>query len=206
MQEFPLYCELQKFSRANKSEYQTEEEANKQLQAGDGQEEELQPHVPRKLSRDPVAWQDRGWRCNYDFSLKPNQATRKVMLVDEIFALYLYTVSLKTNPIFYRIVLMFVVLYRECFNHIGWTKRLAIENIDIVKNPDIETKMKQVDYCLSNTAEHAPDICNEFVTVWMVDHKEQSKIDRQDCIDLTINFCHWLFENQFTCSKLAVLA
>lgn len=129
------------------------------------------------------------------------------MLVDEIFALYLYTVSLKTNPVFYKMVLTFVVYYRECFNHIGWTKRIASEKIDLAKNPDIESKMNQAEgFCLTNTAEHAPDISNEFVTVWMVDHKEQSKIDRQDCIDLTINLCHWLFENQFTCSKLSMIA
>ena len=72
MHEYPLYCELQKFSRPDKSEYQTEDDASKQINAvGDaGVDEDLQPHVPRKLSHNPVAWQDRGWRCDYDVSLK----------------------------------------------------------------------------------------------------------------------------------------
>ncbi len=53
--------------------------------------------------------------------------------------------------------------------------------------------------------EHAPEICNELVTVYIEDNKTVFSIDRTDCIDLTINFCHWLFENQFTCSKLTTI-
>jgi hypothetical protein len=55
--------------------------------------------------------------------------------------------------------------------------------------------MKTTQFCLANTAEHAPEICNEFVTVYMEDHRSVFSIDRVDCIDLTINLCHWLFEN-----------
>lgn len=45
------------------------------------------------------------------------------MKVDEIFALYLYKVSLKVNDSFYRTVLAFVIFFRECLNNIGWKKR-----------------------------------------------------------------------------------
>lgn len=65
--------------------------------------------------------------------------------------------------------------------------------------------MKTTQFCLANTAEHAPEICNEFVTVYMEDNRSVSNIDRTDSIDLTINLCHWLFENQFTCSKLTMI-
>lgn len=55
--------------------------------------------------------------------------------------------------------------------------------------------MQKSQFCLSNTAEYAPEICNEFVTVFMEEHRNTFSIDRMDCIDLTINLCHWLFEN-----------
>jgi hypothetical protein len=64
-----------------------------------------------------------------------------------------------------------------------------------------------------NGCEHAPEICNEFVTVFMEskqqlwnDLRRQFKNDdssdnvfipdikKAEQIDLTINLCHWLFE------------
>jgi len=54
--------------------------------------------------------------------------------------------------------------------------------------------METQQFCLSNNAEHAPEICNEFVTVYVEENRDKFTIERADCIDLTINFCHWLFE------------
>ena len=58
------------------------------------------------------------------------------MLVDEIFALYLYTVSQKVNDTFYRTVLAFVIFFRECLNEIGWKKR---------RESDQDTKPEELD-------------------------------------------------------------
>ena len=115
------------------------------------------------------------------------------MLIDETFALYLYKISLKTNPVFYKVVLAFVIFFRECLNHIGWTKRIQSDDIDLAKHPEIQQKMKSTQFCLANTAEHAPEICNELVTVYMEYKKSIFDIQKHDQIDLTINLCHWLF-------------
>lgn len=56
-----------------------------------------------------------------------------------------------------------------------------------------------------NSAEHAPEICNEFVTIYMEKNKTKADISKADQIDLTINMCHWLFEKQYTCSKLTMI-
>ena len=85
------------------------------------------------------------------------------MLVDEVFALYLYTVSKKVNDTFYRTILAFVILFRECLNEIGWRK---LQENEQESYPDIEEKEKQ-EFCLVNSAEHAPEISNEFVTIYM---------------------------------------
>jgi flagellar biosynthesis GTPase FlhF len=42
---------------------------------------------------------------------------------DEIFALYLRHVSKLVNESYYRNVLRFVLLYRECLNEYGWLRR-----------------------------------------------------------------------------------
>jgi len=54
---------------------------------------------------------------NYD---NLSDKDRSEMLVDEIFALYLYRISQKVNEIFYKTVLTYAILFRECLNEIGW--------------------------------------------------------------------------------------
>ena len=128
------------------------------------------------------------------------------MLVDEIFSLYLYRISLKVNEIFHKTVLTYVILFRECLNEIGWQKKIESEGIKPEENPQFKQDMETKQFCLSNNAEHAPEICNEFVTVFMENKRGQFEISKPDQIDLTINLCHWLFENQFTCSKLTMIS
>ncbi len=118
------------------------------------------------------------------------------MLVDEIFAVYLWKISTRVNSEFYRIVLAYVILFRECLNELGWSKKIESENIKLEEEPELKDRMEKEQFCLTNNAEHAPEICNEFVTVFM-EHKRNSQFDisKPDQIDLTINLCHWLFEN-----------
>jgi hypothetical protein len=59
MKDYPLYCELRKFSRDDKSEYQKENDPMLQAQLNDKQEDgeqELQPYEPRKLKPDGKNW------------------------------------------------------------------------------------------------------------------------------------------------------
>ncbi len=104
------------------------------------------------------------WRRNYD-NLSEND--RQIMLVDEIFALYLYRISNRVNDTFYKIVLAYTILFRECLNELGWQKKIESENINIAEDPELRERMDKEQFCLTNNAEHAPEICNEFVTVFM---------------------------------------
>ena len=45
-----------------------------------------------------------------------------------------------------------------------------------------------------NNAEFAPEICNEFVTVYLeTPGNNLGQLQISETIDLTQNFCHWLF-------------
>ena len=88
------------------------------------------------------------------------------MKVDEIFALYLYTVAKKVNKKFYFLVLRFVLYFRECLNEIGWQKKRESDQEDgQAENVDWEKLEKDL-FCEVNSAEHAPEISNEFVTIY----------------------------------------
>lgn len=49
------------------------------------------------------------------------------MSADEVFGVYLRDVASKTNEMFYRMMMRYVMLYRECLNEYGWQKRAEAE-------------------------------------------------------------------------------
>jgi len=55
--------------------------------------------------------------------LEMTEEEKDKLACDEIFALYLRHVSKLVNETYYRTVLRFVLLYRECLNEYGWLKR-----------------------------------------------------------------------------------
>ncbi len=60
-----------------------------------------------------------------------------VLLVDEIFALYLYRMSNRINQFYYKIVLAYVIFFRECLNEYGWGKKIESEGIRLENNPEL---------------------------------------------------------------------
>ena len=44
-------------------------------------------------------------------------------MCDDVMALYLREVSKRVNHTFYKTILRFIFLYRECLNEYGWLKR-----------------------------------------------------------------------------------
>lgn len=64
------------------------------------------------------------------------------MFVDEIFSFYLYRISQKVNESFYKTVLMYTILFRECLNEIGWQKKIESEGIKIEEDEELKRKME----------------------------------------------------------------
>jgi hypothetical protein len=109
---------------------------------------------------------------------------------DEVFAEYLLKVSkLSRNEVF-RKILKFVSLFRECLNGINSGK----------------AKEEGKDYSESYNAEDAPDISNEFVTEFLETENNVFDLNKEEAIDMTQNFCQWMYDNNYTCSKLSLVA
>ncbi len=89
------------------------------------------------------------------------------MKIDEIFALYLFRLSNRVNEEYWKkSALPFVILFRECLNEYGWSKKFDLEK-EIENNPGLNKEIENKQFCIVNNAELAPEICNEFVTVYM---------------------------------------
>jgi hypothetical protein len=54
-----------------------------------------------------------------------------------------------------------------------------------------------------SNAECVPEICNEFVTIFLPRRKETFEVTK--AVDLTRHMCNWLFMQGFTCSKISVI-
>jgi hypothetical protein len=65
------------------------------------------------------------------------------MLVDEIFAIYLWRISQRVNSEFYRVVVPYTILFRECLNELGWSKKIESENIKLEEEPELKDRMEK---------------------------------------------------------------
>eukprot|EP01022_Parablepharisma_sp_SALTPOND_P013627 TRINITY_DN182_c0_g2_i1.p1 TRINITY_DN182_c0_g2~~TRINITY_DN182_c0_g2_i1.p1 ORF type:complete len:427 (+),score=53.64 TRINITY_DN182_c0_g2_i1:1754-3034(+) len=130
---------------------------------------------------------------------------KKQKKCDEIFAEYLDSVARVVNKECYRQVLKFVFLFRECLNHYGERLNKSKQEpagYNLGSNGKAE-EGKQEEYCMNNNAEQAPEVSNEFVTLYLDEVK--ASFGKMDAIELTQNFCGWLFNSGYTCSKLSLI-
>ena len=58
--------------------------------------------------------------------MKLDEEQKDNITCDEVFCLYLREVSKQVNESYYKQVIRFILLYRECINEYGWQKRREI--------------------------------------------------------------------------------
>jgi hypothetical protein len=94
------------------------------------------------------------------------------------------------NPTYMIRLLIFITLFRECVN--------------IVNKDKIRYEGKE--YSEITNSEDVPEVSNDFITEFLDADTNTFDISKEEAIDLTQNFCHWLYENNFTCSKLSLIS
>ena len=119
------------------------------------------------------------------------------------------------NSDFYQTMVRYILLYRDCCNQFGWIKKAEAECRELrmtLEEKNVQEKVAQFrdlinhsEFCQLNNGELLPEICNEFVTIYLNDKKEVAGFERPEAIDFTRHLCHWLFINGHTCSKLSMI-
>lgn len=115
----------------------------------------------------------------------PENAGSGEVKCDQVFAEYLYAVSKITNSAYFKKVVKFVFLYREFLNK-------------------QHRKEKSEEYTESQTAEDAPDISNEFLIDFINIEDPKMGYSKEEGTQLTQNFCRWMFDENYTTSKLTM--
>ena len=122
---------------------------------------------------------------------------------DEILSEYLGFTARKIHKEYYKKVLRFVLLLRECLNEnadrLNEEKKSLPQGLCLRNLPEGEEK----EYTETNNAEQVPDISNDFIIAYLDDKREH--LSTQESIDLIQSLCHWLFINGYTCSKISLI-
>jgi len=108
-------------------------------------------------------------------------------MIDTVMCKYLIKIADITNKETFFQVFKFITLYRECLN-------------SYYKKPD------QLPYTQTNNCEDAPEIANEFISEFLESEENYFGYKTEQSIELTQNFCQWLYDNNCSTSKLTLIS
>ena len=111
---------------------------------------------------------------------------------DEVFYEYLKTFKNKTNEKYFTLLIIFILLFRECYYNIK------------EKETKEEEKQMMTEHILPD---ELPDICSEFYGEFLGNNNyfDLDDNDRNEIIEIIQHFCCWLFKNEYTKDKLTLV-
>ena len=117
-------------------------------------------------------------------------------ICDNVFMDYLNKMSLNVNPNYFIKLIVFVTLFREFINI---SKRIYLYN------QNEEFNIFENEYTANHSAEDIPFFCNDFINNFLDCEKNLFNFDKAESIDLSQNFCNWMYDNDFTTLKLSLI-
>ncbi len=109
---------------------------------------------------------------------------------------YLWELGKKVTNEFFKSVIIFVRLYRECLNENGWSMLRKAKNL-----PDGEDTKE--DFASHAEAESIPDMCNQFVKYYLPE--KFPSFDKYLSIELTRHMCNWVYTRGYTHRIISLL-
>jgi hypothetical protein len=121
------------------------------------------------------------------FFMNPNLNMEENASCDEVFSFYIYKVYSLCNSNYFIRVLKYVTLFREFVN-------------------TIYSNNNGSEFTQINNAEDVPDVSNEFILDFLKVDSFELGFSRTEAVEITQNFCQWMYDNNFTSSKLCLLS
>ena len=134
---------------------------------------------------------------------KIQSKNHKNICCDEIFFEYLKIITKLANLNYFKFVFKFIIIFRECINTY---KNIELENSILVLHENIPKDIKE--FTQYYDAEQAPELCNEFISEYLVscDYFGFEKDFIPEIVDIIQHFCYWMYENNYTSSRLSLLS
>lgn len=129
---------------------------------------------------------------------KPNEKAKS--MIDNVLAVYLILIiEVTRDKFFLELIVKFVFLFREYLNMTGWDYLAHLHSYGLYDDLRIEGE-----FCSKVNCEEIPELVNDFV-VNFLQMEDKFSIHQKELVDITQNFCYWLFINELTNFKLAKL-
>ena len=145
-----------------------------------------------KLFSNPKSYEENPILKNLYENAEVSTNEKNKKTCNEVFYEYLHYFKDKTNEKYFKLLLKFILLFRECYD------------ISKTKESNQEEK-KPVTGNLS--PEGLPDLCNEFYGEFMEPNNFfdlDENVEKDEIIEIIQHFCIWLFKNEYTKSKLSL--
>jgi len=110
-------------------------------------------------------------------------------IADNIICKYLNVFYKETNENYFKFMIKFLILFRECIN-------------EKEKNPNDNN----IEFTTYSNTENFPEKCNYFFTDYL-ESKNYCKFtenEKDELIEIIQHFCFWLYQNNYTKSKLTL--
>lgn len=108
---------------------------------------------------------------------------------EDVLSEYLIRSKFHCNNEYIEHLINFVLLYRECIN------------INLGAIVELE---EGLEYTSHYTAEDIPEYANEFILEYLDADNNQLGFNKDESIELTINLCSYMYDNNYSCSKLTL--
>ena len=187
---------FQKEERTGKTEIEKINEcalkAFNYLYGNKGEEENIKQKIKDRKMKEYSKIEEHSFLGKFikdEHDIKQNINDEKIA-TDFVLIDYLNKMSLYCNEDYYEKLIIFVTLFRA--------------HINIINQDKVD---KDKEFCQIKEAEDVPESSNEFITDFLFPEEQDYEfgISKGEAIDLTRNLCNWMYENNFTCSKLFLL-
>jgi hypothetical protein len=133
------------------------------------------------------------FKSYYDNTKNMKKTESNSPCVDELFYLYLKEFSAKTNKDYFKLMVKFVVLFREYIN--DFKKEMVTKDI-------IEEDKKE--YTQLFNGREISELSNDFLIVFM-ESNNYIGLDKEEITELIQHFCFWLYDSGYSESHLIKL-
>lgn len=127
----------------------------------------------------------------------PKSTQEAKVKIDNLLAIYIIILIEVThdNDLFDHI-LEFVFLFKEYLNIIGWDHMINLYKFGLYENLSVLGE-----FCSTFNCEEIPELVNDFV-LYFLDIEDGMTKNKKELIDITQNFCYWLYINGHTNYKM----
>ena len=131
---------------------------------------------------------------------------KKMLKIDQILALYLVDLAEHVIVGFYKSAAVFIELYRNCINEMGWDKLSNYKRLDdLAMNNDNDSLCGSGSlppFSSVKDAELIPEFCNDFVVHYLP--QKCNVFSKSLSVEFVKHLCIWLHNRGLTKLKLAM--